>query len=312
MSKKLKNLLENEIKRFNTIIAYQNDLGLNEVSYRFYNEVDDVSGGEPPLTDTEAPVDATEEPIDGTEAPLDGTEAPIDGDDNSSESEDPLKEIQKLTGKLAQKMREVEETLTDKDIKYTLNSIISATDITKLTDADKNDIINKIESKDNENQSTDEPIAEDDSDDNIDSKDVNFYDNLLNDKLVMHILNMADLEFESKNLPEEIAFDFCEAAYVFIHDYNDKNKFIMKLKNLLNDNQFKPSPTLNSKNDLEYFGVMIYDAMVKHETEHDGEVFEQDNTIARFTASGGQTVGESELNEQLLRILNNARKNIKK
>jgi hypothetical protein len=265
-----------------------------------------------PIDGTEAPIDGTEAPIDGTEAPIDGTEAPIDGDDNSSESEDPLKEIQKLTGKLAQKMREVEETLTDKDIKYTLNSIISATDITKLTDADKNDIINKIESKDNENQSTDEPIAEDDSDDNIDSKDVNFYDNLLNDKLVMHILNMADLEFESKNLPEEIAFDFCEAAYVFIHDYNDKNKFIMKLKNLLNDNQFKPSPTLNSKNDLEYFGVMIYDAMVKHETEHDGEVFEQDNTIARFTASGGQTVGESELNEQLLRILNNARKNIKK
>ena len=254
------------------------------------------------------PIDGTEAPIDGTEAPIDGTEAPIDGDDNSSESEDPLKEIQKLTGKLSQKMREVEETLTDKDIKYTLNSIISATDITKLSDADKTDIINKIESKDND-QSTEQPIAEDES---VDSDDINFYDNLLNDNLVRHILSMADLEYEVRNSPKEIAFDFCEAAYVFIHDYNDSSEFINKLKKLLNDNQFKASPNLNSKNDLEYFGDMIYDAMVKHETQHDGEVFEQDNTIARFTASGGQTVGESELNEQLLRILNNARKNIKK
>jgi hypothetical protein len=102
MSKKLKNLLENEIKRFNTIIAYQNDLGLNEVSYRFYNEVDDVSGGEPPLTDTEAPVDATEEPIDGTEAPLDGTEAPIDGteapvDDMNTSADVPPVEDEEVT-----------------------------------------------------------------------------------------------------------------------------------------------------------------------------------------------------------------------
>jgi hypothetical protein len=102
MSKKLKNLLESEIKRFNTIIAYQNKLSLNEVSYRFYNEVDDVSGGEPPLTDTEAPVDATEEPIDGTEAPLDGTEAPIDGteapvDDMNTSADVPSVEDEEVT-----------------------------------------------------------------------------------------------------------------------------------------------------------------------------------------------------------------------
>jgi hypothetical protein len=91
MSKKLKNLLESEIKRFNTIIAYQNNLGLDEVSYRFYNEVDDVSGGEPPLTDTEAPVDATEEPIDGTETPVDGAEEqPVD---NMDTQVDPVAEV---------------------------------------------------------------------------------------------------------------------------------------------------------------------------------------------------------------------------
>ena len=97
MSKKLKNLLENEIKRFNTIIAYQNDLGLNEVSYRFYNEVDDVSGGEPPLTDTEEPI--TDEPATGVEPAIDGTEEqPIDGTeeqpvDNMDTQVDPAGDI---------------------------------------------------------------------------------------------------------------------------------------------------------------------------------------------------------------------------
>ena len=61
---------------------------------------------------------------------------------------------------------------------------------------------------------------------------------------------------------------------------------------------------------MEYFGDMIYDAMVKHETQHDGEVFEQDNTIARFTASGGQTVGENEINERLVSILNKVREKL--
>lgn len=203
-------------------------------------------------------------------------------------------------------MREVGQELSDKDIKYTLNSVISAADISKLTDSDKNDIINKVESKD-DNQEIEEPISENED---ADSDESNFYDNLLNDKLVIHILSMADLEYEVRNSPQEIAFDFCEAAYVFIRDYNDSSEFINKLKKLLSDNQFKASPNLNSKNDLEYFGDMIYDAMVKHETQHDGEVFEHDNTIARFTASGGQTVGENEINERLVSILNKVREKL--
>ena len=139
-------------------------------------------------------------------------------------------------------MREVGQELSDKDIKYTLNSVISAADISKLTDSDKNDIINKVESKD-DNQEIEEPISENED---ADSDESNFYDNLLNDKLVIHILSMADLEYEVRNSPQEIAFDFCEAAYVFIRDYNDSSEFINKLKKLLSDNQFKASPNLNS------------------------------------------------------------------
>ena len=76
MNKKLDKILENEIKRFNTIIAYQDKMSLNEGSYRFYNEADEPGTEEAPVDDA-PPVDAA---VDGTEAPAtDGTEEmPVD------------------------------------------------------------------------------------------------------------------------------------------------------------------------------------------------------------------------------------------
>lgn len=203
-------------------------------------------------------------------------------------------------------MREVGQELSDKDIKYTLNSVISAADISKLTDSDKNDIINKVESKD-DNQEIEEPISENED---ADSDENNFYDNILNNKLVTHILDMADLSYESQNSPDEIAFDFCEAAHVFILDYNDNTEFINNLKSILSTNQFKPKSNLNDKDDLEYYGDIIYDALLRHGKQHTKEIEEQDNTIARFTASGGQTVGENEINERLISILNKVREKL--
>jgi len=62
-----------------------------------------------------------------------------------------LKVIQKLTGKLAQKLRafqdsqEEEEPMTSKDIKYVINSILSALNLESLDEEDKEDILNKLE-----------------------------------------------------------------------------------------------------------------------------------------------------------------------
>ena len=274
-------------------------------------------------TDTAAPTDGTEAPVadatvdatttDGTEAPVDATTT--DGTETQGQEEDPLKAIQKLTGKLSQKMRDFEEKLADKDIKYTLNSIISASDINKLSDEDKSDIIKKIEDKDEEQSTDNTELSEVEGDDENGSK---FYDKLLSDKTVQHIIDMADLGFETKHNPSEIAFDFCEAAYIFIHDYNDSTEFINTLKTILRDNAFKPKPTLNSKDDLELFGDTIYDALVKHEAIHteNNEVlreldFNALEDTSRFTASGGQTVGENAINERLMKILEQARNNVK-
>jgi hypothetical protein len=59
-----------------------------------------------------------------------------------------FKSIQKLTGKLTQKIREYEQEkgLTSENIKYVLNMVISAVDLNQLSDEDKEDVLSKFES----------------------------------------------------------------------------------------------------------------------------------------------------------------------
>lgn len=72
-----------------------------------------------------------------------GAETP----DEAAEEEVDFRTIQKLTGKLGQKIRTMNDSvgMTSEDIKYVLNSIISALDLETLDDEDKDDVIAKIE-----------------------------------------------------------------------------------------------------------------------------------------------------------------------
>ena len=69
------------------------------------------------------------------------------GEENfDAEEERPtIKSIQKLTGKLGQKMREYEDEMDSDMIKYVINSIISAVDLDLLDEEDREDIINRLE-----------------------------------------------------------------------------------------------------------------------------------------------------------------------
>ena len=84
-------------------------------------------------------------------------ELPVEDDDMGQDDNEPLtlKTIQKLTGKLAQKLRtfqdqatEGEEEMTSKDTKYVINSILSALDLENLDDEDKEEIVTKFEGDD--------------------------------------------------------------------------------------------------------------------------------------------------------------------
>jgi hypothetical protein len=80
-------------------------------------------------------------------------EMPAPGpDDADVEGDVSFKMIQKLTGKLAQKIRdfqEKDEEITSKDAKYVVNSILSAL-ADNLEDDDKDDIIAKLEGEEDE------------------------------------------------------------------------------------------------------------------------------------------------------------------
>ena len=73
-------------------------------------------------------------------------------DDEGDETDGPvgLKTIQKLTGRLSQKLRSFDKDkgMDSQDIKYVVNSIISAIDLSKLDEDDKEDILDKFESFD--------------------------------------------------------------------------------------------------------------------------------------------------------------------
>jgi hypothetical protein len=88
---------------------------------------------------------------------LDGGESAPEGEpemddamgDESAASEEMVtfKTIQKLTGKLTQKIREfdAQDGMTSEDIKYVINMVLSALDLKNLSEEDKEDIMSKFE-----------------------------------------------------------------------------------------------------------------------------------------------------------------------
>jgi hypothetical protein len=77
-----------------------------------------------------------------------------------------FKTIQKLTGKLTQKIRVLdnEEGMTSENIKYVINMVLSSLELTNLSEEDKEDILSKFE-EDTENLGGDDMDGQDFTDD---------------------------------------------------------------------------------------------------------------------------------------------------
>lgn len=103
------------------------------------------------LPEPELPVDDTTADV-GMDMEMD-VEAPAEpmdmGDELGQDMEEKVsfKVIQKLTGKLTQKMRALEEQdgMSSEDIKYVINMVLSALDLSKLEPEDMEDIMSKFE-----------------------------------------------------------------------------------------------------------------------------------------------------------------------
>jgi hypothetical protein len=167
------------LKRLNLMAKEMNSLFENKTGTSLFNEQkkyvlktpnsnkdmnlsDDVENVPAPLssdatsTETPSPMADTSSPMADTTTPEtpemdDETPSiPDMGDDTMKGGEETVnfKMIQKLTGKLAQKLRAMEgaeNKMSSKDIKYVINSILSALNLDELSDEDKEDIMNKFE-----------------------------------------------------------------------------------------------------------------------------------------------------------------------
>jgi hypothetical protein len=105
----------------------------------------------------EEPV-AIEEPMDTEMEIEEPMEPQVDG--KGEEDLVTFKTIQKLTGKLAQKIRsfttDEENEMSSQDVKYVINSILSALDLDLLEPEDAEEIMSKFEGQENEEIPSDE------------------------------------------------------------------------------------------------------------------------------------------------------------
>jgi hypothetical protein len=109
---------------------------------------------EPPVVpEPELPQDNAGEEIDVTTSDeMDMTDVPLDSEEGNiggMEVDDKVswKVIQKLTGKLTQKLRLFadDEEMTSENIKYVINMVLSSLDLAKLSTEDTEDIMTKFE-----------------------------------------------------------------------------------------------------------------------------------------------------------------------
>jgi hypothetical protein len=104
-----------------------------------------------------------DEPAMDSEMGMDTEDPSETGFDNMQADEDggPLsfKTVQKLTGKLTQKIRDLdkEEGMTSEDIKYVINMVLSSFNLSELSDEDKDDILSKFEE---EEMGSEEPMPD--------------------------------------------------------------------------------------------------------------------------------------------------------
>ena len=148
-------------KRLNLIVKEVNSLIGNDQEISLFGEQKKYTlktpkpAAELPPTPEPAPMDtpppsdapAPDMGMEGGEPPMDEPAPDMGSEESDMGGEVTMKSIQKLTGKLGQKIRQFSDTeeLSSNDAKYVINSILSAIDLTKLEPEDKEEIMSRLE-----------------------------------------------------------------------------------------------------------------------------------------------------------------------
>ena len=132
----------------------------------------DMGGEDMPMDDMGG------EDMGGEDMPMDdmgGEDMPMDdmgGEGN--EDQVTFKTIQKLTGKLTQKIRvlDTEQGMTSEDVKYVINMVLSSLDLTSLSEEDMEDIMSKFEEDETEDYGQEDDMGGEDMTDDSEVEDI--------------------------------------------------------------------------------------------------------------------------------------------
>ena len=142
------------------------------------SDMEDVAmdlGGE----DTDLPMDLGDEDMGIEDEEISMEDEDIEDEESENDEEVSFKVIQKLTGKLGQKIRSFLDSgdqMSSKDVKYVINSILSAVDLSSLNDDDKEDILEKFEDYESEDEMDFEDDTESESEIDFEDDDVIGFD----------------------------------------------------------------------------------------------------------------------------------------
>jgi hypothetical protein len=127
------------------------DMGMDDMP------MDDMGGEDMPMDD-----------MGGEDMPMDD----MGGEGN--EDQVTFKTIQKLTGKLTQKIRvlDTEQGMTSEDVKYVINMVLSSLDLTSLSEEDMEDIMSKFEEDETEDYGQEDDMDGGDMTDDSEVEDI--------------------------------------------------------------------------------------------------------------------------------------------
>ena len=111
----------------------------------------------------------------GPEGDVEDVDIDVDVDtEEGGEEQVTFKTIQKLTGKLTQKIRtlDTEEGMTSENVKYVINMVLSSVDLTSLSEEDKEDIMAKFEDDETEDFGQEDDMGGEDMTDDSEVEDI--------------------------------------------------------------------------------------------------------------------------------------------
>ena len=163
-----------------------------------------------------------------------------------------FKMIQKLTGKLGQKLRKInqgDEPIAADDTKYVINSILSALDLSVLSDEDVEEIIGRLEDSEFESEDEMDMDMEEPSDDDMEFDDTEMDDVEMEEPV-------GDMDIPEGEMFEEENDEQWEGTMAGKYDLGfnkkPKNKFSMDMKEKMGD--------MMEDNDIEGLGN-IFDSI---------------------------------------------------